>query len=110
MAWAPMSGGHTMADQWGSFLSNISILDLGATGLLALTVLMILTGRLVPKSTSDAWKDAYQKEQAVTREQAKQISMLAASTSVTARVLDALPKASGGDPDETDTETVRRKS
>lgn len=98
-----------MADPWGSFLSSVSVLDLGATGLLAITVLMILTGRLVPKSTSDAWKDAYHQEQKVTREQSKQISMLAASTSVTARVLDALPIASGGEPDGTDSKDFRRE-
>lgn len=34
-------------------IEGVPVLDLGATALLAVTVLMILTGRLVPKSVLD---------------------------------------------------------
>lgn len=95
-------------DPWSSFVSSLSIMDLGSTGLLAVTVLMILTGRLVPKSSVDAWRDAYLKEQEAGREKEKQISLLAASTSVSARVLDALPLRAGGEPDVEVSEKDRR--
>ena len=88
-------------DPWSSFVSSLSIMDLGSTGLLAVTV--ILTGRLVPKSVADAWKTAYFTEQASGREKEKQITLLAGSASVSARVLDALPVPTGG---ESDAETV----
>lgn len=82
-----------------SFFANGTIRDIGATALLALVVLMILTGRLVPKSVADAWKTAYFTEQASGREKEKQITLLASSTTVSARVLDALPLKQGGDSD-----------
>ncbi|MGW9268317.1 hypothetical protein [Microbacterium sp. NPDC055599] len=90
-------------DPWSSFVSSLSIMDLGSTGLLAVTVMLILTGRLVPKSVADAWKTAYFTEQASGREKEKQITLLAGSASVSARVLDALPVPTGG---ESDAETV----
>lgn len=86
-------------DPWSSFVSSLSVMDLGSTGLLAVTVLMILTGRLVPKSALDAWRDAYLKEQEAGREKDKQITLLAGSASVSARVLDALPLTQGGETD-----------
>lgn len=89
----------TIADPWTDFLSNFNLVDAGATGLLALVIVMILMGKLVPKSVADAWRDAYRTEQASNRELMKQNTQLVASTTVTARVLDALPKASGGDGD-----------
>lgn len=36
-----------------SFFANPVVRDIGAVGLVALVVLMILTGRLIPKSTHD---------------------------------------------------------
>jgi hypothetical protein len=46
--------------------------QLGAGGLLAIAVAMILTGRLVPRSVSDKWEAAYREEKALAREQAAQ--------------------------------------
>lgn len=96
-------------DAWSQFVSSVSIIDLGSTGLLAVTVLMILTGRLVPKSAVDAWRGAYEKEREASGEKDKQIALLAQSASVTARVLDALPMA-GGDPNESDPSHVRPRT
>lgn len=100
MSWLVLeSAGVAMADPWTEFLANFNLVDAGATGLLALVIVMILMGKLVPKSVADAWRDAYRTEQASNRELMKQNTQLVASTTVTARVLDALPKASGGDGD-----------
>lgn len=97
-------------DPWAQFVSELSITDVGASGLLALVILMILTGRLVPKGRVDEWRDAYTKERAAGDVMRQQISDLAAAGHVTARVLDALPQA-GGEPDdlEATTETRRRR-
>lgn len=99
LGFAGVAGMATIADPWTDFLSNFNLVDAGATGLLALVIVMILMGKLVPKSVADAWRDAYRTEQASNRELMKQNTQLVASTTVTARVLDALPKASGGDGD-----------
>jgi hypothetical protein len=55
-------------------LDGISIIGLTPTGLLLVTVLMILTGRLIPRSTyldkvkeCDRWREAYEVER-VSRE------------------------------------------
>lgn len=97
-------------DPWSSFVSSLSVMDVGSTGLLAVTVLMILTGRLVPKSSVDAWRDAYLKERSAGDVMRQQISELVSTGRVTARVLDSLPTA-GGEPDgvEETTETRRRR-
>lgn len=81
-----------------SLFADANIRDIGATALLTIVVILILTGRLVPKSVADAWKNAYFTEQASGREKEKQITLLATSTAVSARVLDALP-LTGGDSD-----------
>lgn len=86
-------------DPWSQFVSSVSIVDLGSTGLLAVTVWMILTGRLVPRSVSDAWRTAYEKEREARQEKDKQVSLLAGSASVSAKVLDALPLTTGGERD-----------
>lgn len=97
-------------DPWSAVFSELSLTDVGASGLLALVVLMILTGRLVPKSRADEWRSAWEKERAAGDVMRQQISDLAAASHVTARVLDALPQP-GGEPDdlETTTETRRRR-
>lgn len=92
-----------------SFFADANFRDIGATALLTIVVIMILTGRLVPASVSNAWKNAYFTEQASGREKEKQITLLASSTTVSARVLDALP-LTGGDSDvETTTSKDRRR-
>lgn len=110
MSWVVLgaAGVVSVADPWTSFLSSFNLIDAGSTGLLALVIVMILMGKLVPKSVADAWKDAYHRSEEAGQVKDDQISRLVASTSVTARVLDALPKASGGDPDETSAPHSRR--
>lgn len=44
-----------------SFFANPVVRDIGAVGLVALVVLMILTGRLIPKSTHDRELEAAEK-------------------------------------------------
>lgn len=96
-------------DPWGDFLSTLRIDQLGAGGLVVLAVLMLFTGKLVPKSQMDAWRDAYLKEKDVGDELRAQVTDLTQAMQVTARVLDALP-TSGGDSDVATTiETLRRK-
>jgi hypothetical protein len=99
-----------MADPWMAFLSSLNIMDLGSTGLLAVCVLMILTGRLNPRSVAESWRDAYLKERAAGDVMRQQISDLVSTGHVTARVLDSLPTA-GGDSNgvEETTETRRRR-
>lgn len=91
-----------------SLFANATIRDIGATALLAVVVILILTGRLVPKSVADAWKNAYFTEQASGREKEKQITLLASSATVSARVLDALP-LTGGESDAVDETTDTRR-
>lgn len=97
-------------DPWSSFVAQLSLTDLGASGILALVIIMILTGRLVPKARADEWRDAWSKEREAGDVMRQQISDLAAAGHVTARVLDALPQP-GGDPDDVEdtTETRRRR-
>lgn len=47
-----------------SFFANPVVRDIGAVGLVALVVLMILTGRLIPKSTHDRELEAADKRTA----------------------------------------------
>lgn len=94
-----------------AFLAAIRpFLDVGATGLLVVVMFMILTGRLVTRSTLEFYIDAYNKSQAALAQKDTVIADLADAGRVSARVLDSLPPA-GGDPnvDETSTETRRRR-
>lgn len=92
-----------------TLFANSAVRDIGATALVGLIVVMILTGRLVPKSAADAWKDAYYKEKESSQEKDQQITLLARSTVVSARVLDALPLATGGGPDAEETSSEDRR-
>jgi hypothetical protein len=78
--------------------------SLGATGLLALVVLMILTGRLIPRRNLDelrrdkdsqinTWRQAYEQGLKTQDVQRRQITALLESAKTTANVLQALPKA-----------------
>lgn len=93
-----------------SLFADANVRDIGATALLTIVVLMILTGRLRPKSAVDEWRDAYLKERAAGDVMRQQISELVSTGRVTARVLDSLPTA-GGEPNvlEEATETPRRR-
>lgn len=78
--------------------------SLGATGLLAVVVVMVLTGRLVPRSTLDSlrtdkdaqintWKTAYEKAVSAQDVQRGQITTLLDASRVTTHVIQALPRA-----------------
>lgn len=77
---------------------------LGSTGLLAAAVIMILTGRLLPKATVDArladkdaqidtWKTAYERAMTGQEVQRSQITELLEATRTTTHVIQALPRA-----------------
>lgn len=78
--------------------------SLGATGLLAVVVIMILTGRLLPRTPVDerladkdrqieTWKAAYDRALEVQDVQREHISELLEATRTTTRVVQALPAA-----------------
>lgn len=96
-------------DPWAEFFSSLRFTDIGAAGLLSVAVILILLGKLVPKSVADAWRDAYFKEREASSVKDAQITDLSAAARVTARALDSLPQG-GGEPDAaTTTETRRRR-
>jgi hypothetical protein len=79
---------------------------LGATGLLALVVLMILRGSLVSRRVHDdlrndkdkqieIWKTAYDTSMSIQAVQREQISALLEATRTTTHVIQALPQAAG---------------
>lgn len=97
-------------DPWAEFLSSIRIVDVGASALVVIIVLMILRGDLVPKSTANSWRDAFEKSQQAGEIKDAQITKLADATTVVARALDALPRLEGGEPDGfSDTTEARRR-
>lgn len=97
-------------DPFSELLANLNLLDLGASGLLVLVVLMILTGRLVPKSVADVWRTAHAKSEEASRQKDSIIAKLVEANTVGVRVLDSLPSASpGGEPDVEETTQTRRR-
>lgn len=85
---------------WTSMLTP----SIGATGLLAIVVIMILTGRLVPKSMFEdlradkdrqieIWRSAYETSMSAQDVQREQISALLEATKTTTSVIKALPVA-----------------
>lgn len=81
--------------------------SLGATGLLAAVVIMVLTGRLLPRSgveerladkdrQIETWRTAYERALEVQDEQRVHIRALLDATQTTTQVIRALPRASGG--------------
>ncbi len=87
---------------WTSMLTP----SLGATGLLAVVVVLILTGRLVPKTALEdlrtdkdkqieTWRGAYEKALEVQDAQREHIAALLDATRTTTRVIQALPRATG---------------
>lgn len=76
--------------------------SLGATGLLAVVVILILTGRLVPRSTLEdvradkdkqieVWRTAYETSMSAQDVQREHISALLGAAETTTRVIQALP-------------------
>jgi hypothetical protein len=97
-------------DPFSSFFSTLNVLEISASGLVTVIVVMILTGRLVPKSVSDAWRDAYFKSQEASALKDQALAQFSDAAIVTARALDALPQPGGGESDvEETTETRRRR-
>lgn len=79
---------------------------LGASGLLAAVVFMILTGRLLPRAAVeermsdkdkqiDTWQSAYQRALEVQDVQRRQIQELLEANRTTTHVIQALPSAAG---------------
>ena len=79
---------------------------IGATGLLAAVVFMVLTGRLQPKTAVDdriadkdrqieTWHAAYEQSLEIQREQQRQISALVEASETATRVIAAIPRAAG---------------
>jgi hypothetical protein len=48
--------------------------QLGAGGLLAIAIVLILTGRLVSRGVADKWESAYREERALNREEIDRLS------------------------------------
>lgn len=76
--------------------------SLGATGLLAVVVVLVLTGRLVPKSTLDElradkdkqieiWRTAYDTSMSAQEVQREHISALLEAAETTTHVIQSLP-------------------
>lgn len=85
---------------WTSYLTPA----LGATGMLAAVVLMVLTGRLLPKAPVDerladkdkqieTWRTAYQRSLEIQDEQRKQLAAMVAANETALKVLQAIPRA-----------------
>lgn len=78
--------------------------SLGATGLLAAVVIMVLTGRLVPRSSLEdlrtdkdkqieIWRTAYETSMAAQEVQREQLSALLEANRTTTRVIQSIPEA-----------------
>lgn len=74
--------------------------DMGLSGLLALVVLLILTGRLVPRSTlqdvrdeRDTWRAAHMESEAARQAEREQVTELLELSRTAGHVLTSLPKS-----------------
>lgn len=85
---------------WTSYLTP----TLGATGLLAAVVIMVLTGRLLPKASVDerladkdrqieSWRTAYERGLEIQDEQRKQLTAMVEANETATKVLQAIPRA-----------------
>lgn len=77
---------------------------IGVSGLLAATVLMVLTGRLLPKASVDdrladkdrqieTWRTAYERGLEIQAEQRKQLAAMVSANETSLKVLQAIPRA-----------------
>jgi len=97
-------------DPWAQFLTSLRLDQLSSNVILGLVVLMILTGKLVPRSVADVWRTAHEKSEASHRVKDATIAKLVDANSVGVRVLDSLPPADpGGEPDVAETTETRRR-
>jgi hypothetical protein len=87
---------------WTTYLTPA----LGASGLLAAVVLMVLTGRLQPKASVDerladrdrqieTWRAAYERSLEIQDEQRKMLTALVDANETTTKVIQAIPRAAG---------------
>jgi hypothetical protein len=83
-----------------SEIFGFSPTDLGAAGLLVLVVLLILTGRLVPRSTlldmreeRDTWRAAHTESEAARQAEREQVTELLELSRTAGHVLTSLPRA-----------------
>jgi len=83
-------------------LDGISLIGLTPAGLLLLVVLMVLTGRLVPRATylekvkeSDQWRAAYEVERAARAAADAQTRELMELAKTGTKVLEAVQTSSG---------------
>jgi len=85
---------------WTTYLTP----SLGATGLLAAVVIMVLTGRLQPKSSVDerladkdkqidTWHTAYERELEAQAELRTQLTAMVSANETATKVLRAIPQA-----------------
>ena len=85
---------------WTAYLTP----SLGAAGLLAAVVIMVLTGRLLPKASVDerladkdrqidTWRTAYERGLEIQQEQQRQLAALLKANQTAPRVIEAIPKA-----------------
>lgn len=85
---------------WTAYLTP----SLGATGLLAAVVLMVLTGRLQPKASVDerladkdrqieTWHAAYERALEIQAEQRTQLAAMVTANETATKVLQAIPRA-----------------
>lgn len=79
-------------------ISGLSVTDLGATGIVVLVVLMILTGRLVTRkqlederTEKNYWRSAHTVSEEARRMQAQQLTEVLEGLSATQAIIRALP-------------------
>ncbi|MCY0919595.1 MULTISPECIES: hypothetical protein [unclassified Streptomyces] len=84
-------------------LFGVSPTDLGAAGLVVLVVLLILTGRLVPRSTlldmreeRDTWRSAHGKSEAARQAEREMTTELLELSRTAGHVLTSLPRSTEG--------------
>lgn len=79
-------------------MEGLPVTDLGATALLALVVLMVLTGRLVPRRALDDLRTERDYWRQAAEERTEQLSRLLVGVDTSARALEAITDAAGVDP------------
>lgn len=81
-----------------NFLAHLDFTNFPAYGLIATVILMVLTGRLVPRSTLEDQKEATAKEHKAFLELLEQNAQLVRVLTTTEKVIDSLPKLSEVEP------------
>lgn len=86
---------------------GLSVADLGPVGLITLAIVLILFGRLIPRSTyrdlmtdRDYWREAYHLAEKARAEQANQVTELLEHARFTADFIRAMPHPTDTEHDE----------